>query len=84
MDFTKIKDLASSLLSYLFYTTTYSHIFVVFSFCNIDDCSWGTKGLTEDKTTFYKEKINFVKEWLVVNTFIALAIVLTDSLWPNN
>ena len=53
LNFRKVYELLSSLISYLFYTTTYSHIFVVYSFCNIDDCSWGTKGLNDDSNLYY-------------------------------
>jgi cellulose synthase/poly-beta-1,6-N-acetylglucosamine synthase-like glycosyltransferase len=29
---------------YLYFSPTYINTFMIFSFCNIDDCSWGTKG----------------------------------------
>ena len=48
MDLSKAWELTKSLMSYLLFTTTYSHIFVIYSFCNIDDCSWGTKGLDSE------------------------------------
>ncbi len=53
LNLASIKKLIVSLPSYLFYTTTYSHTFVVYSYCNIDDCSWGKKGLNSDSNDYY-------------------------------
>jgi chitin synthase len=33
------------MLSYFFYAPAYINLFFVYSFCRIDDLSWGTKGL---------------------------------------
>lgn len=27
---------------------TYTHLFITYSFCRIDDLTWGTKGLTSE------------------------------------
>lgn len=32
-------------MSYLVYQGAYSHVMVIYSFCNVDDVSWGTKGV---------------------------------------
>jgi chitin synthase len=32
-------------LSYLGYQGAYSHVMVIYGFCNVDDVSWGTKGV---------------------------------------
>lgn len=32
-------------ISYLVYQGAYSHVMVIYSFCNVDDVSWGTKGV---------------------------------------
>lgn len=40
----KIWELLVSTPSYLFYMPTYIHMLIIFSFCRIDDLSWGTKG----------------------------------------
>ena len=42
-------DVLRSFTSYWFYSPIYNHILLIFSFCNIDDVTWGTKGLTADK-----------------------------------
>lgn len=34
------------MIPYFYYQPTYMHLFVIYSFCRIDDLSWGTKGLT--------------------------------------
>ena len=60
MNPSKICVLLESLISYLFYTTTYNHIFLAYSYCNIDDCSWGTKGLNENENNYFEEKVKFV------------------------
>lgn len=47
--FRKYFEMLVSLISYIFYTPTYIHILMIFSFSRIDDLSWGTKGLDDDK-----------------------------------
>jgi len=32
-----------------FYTMAYNHTFIIYSFCNLDDITWGTKSLTEEE-----------------------------------
>jgi chitin synthase len=34
-----------TLSSYLYYQAVYSHTLVIYAFCNIDDVTWGTKGI---------------------------------------
>ena len=43
-----IMNVISTMFPYFYYQPTYSHLFVIYSFCRIDDLSWGTKGLTVD------------------------------------
>ena len=45
----KIPEILWSLPSFLFYSPTYIHLFVIYAFCRIDDLSWGTKGLDSSK-----------------------------------
>ncbi len=35
-------------LSYVSYQGAYTHTMTIFSFCNVDDVSWGTKGATDN------------------------------------
>ena len=46
--FSKYTQMIASCLSYLFYVPTYLHVLIIYSFCRIDDLSWGTKGLDDD------------------------------------
>ena len=41
----KIFLIIRSLPAFIFYSPSYIHLFVIYSFCRIDDLSWGTKGL---------------------------------------
>lgn len=46
-----------TILSYLYYQAAYSHTFVVYAFCNVDDITWGTKGSSGDKQQETKNRI---------------------------
>lgn len=35
--------------TFLYYTGAYTHTLLIYSFCNIDDVSWGTKGSTDNE-----------------------------------
>jgi cellulose synthase/poly-beta-1,6-N-acetylglucosamine synthase-like glycosyltransferase len=41
-------EMIISLPSYIFYVPSYINTLLVYSFCRIDDLSWGTKGLDDD------------------------------------
>lgn len=76
-------EIISSLLSYFFYMPVYINLFFIYSFCRIDDLSWGTKGLdTESKATqsairvkFANDKIKFTLKWLGANIIVSLILV---------
>jgi chitin synthase len=53
------KDIASSIPSYIYYQSIYMHVLVIFSFCNIDDVTWGTKGLNENDSKNKKDEVSF-------------------------
>ena len=44
-------------LSYLYYQAAYTHTFVIYAFCNVDDITWGTKGVIQDKTMALKQSL---------------------------
>lgn len=44
-DLKKYLEMITSVISYIFFVGTYIHILIIYSFCRIDDLSWGTKGL---------------------------------------
>lgn len=52
-------------ISYLVWQGAYSHVMVIFAFCNIDDVSWGTKGVRSAAGTkkYHVEKVFFVANW---------------------
>lgn len=55
-------------LSYLAFQGAYSHILVIYSFCNIDDVSWGTKGVkSQTNKKYIVEKVFFVANWYFFN-----------------
>jgi cellulose synthase/poly-beta-1,6-N-acetylglucosamine synthase-like glycosyltransferase len=41
----RVWDIFRCFPSYIFHTGTYIHTLMIFAFANIDDVSWGTKGL---------------------------------------
>lgn len=43
-----VLNIMVNIVHYFYYQPTYTHLFMVYSFCRIDDLSWGTKGLTAD------------------------------------
>lgn len=51
-----------SFSSYLYYSGSYTHTFIVYSFCNVDDISWGTKGLNGNGGVkkYLDDKLKFV------------------------
>jgi len=71
-------DIIRSSLSYFLYSPVYNHMMMAFAFCNIDDLTWGTKGLTSDSQNEKAKvtKISFVSEWLLWNTvFITFLMI---------
>lgn len=57
------------------------HTLVIYAFSNIDDISWGTKGLAgSGKGPYYEGKITWVGKWLFSNAFGAFILVMLNSL----
>ena len=53
-------EIVSCLLSYFFFIPSYINMFFIYSFCRIDDLSWGTKGLdAESKSAESNIRIKF-------------------------
>lgn len=81
-------DVLFSTLDYLFYAPCYVHTLLIYAFCNIDDLSWGTKGLDagssmNDKSLKYKAQ--YVYKWLILNMVLAyvISILNFDSTFKN-
>lgn len=58
---------------------------MIFSFCNIDDATWGTKGLTGSSgvSKQFTEKIEFVGKWIFLNALL-LTVLLIANLLNNS
>lgn len=51
-------------ISYLAYQGAYSHVMLIYAFCNVDNVSWGTKGNGGSRVQSYLiEKVSFVADW---------------------
>lgn len=51
-------------LSYLAYQGAYSHVMLIYAFCNVDNVSWGTKGNKGQRVYRYLiEKVGFIADW---------------------
>lgn len=56
--------LAYDVFSYLAYQGAYSHVMLIYAFCNVDNVSWGTKGNKGARVFRYLiEKVNFIADW---------------------
>ena len=51
-------------ISYLAYQGAYSHVMLIYDFCNVDNVSWGTKGNKGQRVFAYLiEKVIFIADW---------------------
>ena len=65
--FSFVFKLLIDVLSYLAYQGAYSHIMLIYAFCNIDNVSWGTKGNNGKRVSRYLiEKVNFIANWYII------------------
>ena len=65
--------------SYIAYTGAYSQTMVIYSFCNIDDVSWGTKGSgSSGVNRFMADKVFFVTTWLLTNALLSYCLLYID------
>ncbi|KAL4500531.1 hypothetical protein ABPG72_002955 [Tetrahymena utriculariae] len=72
-----------SYLSYVLYAPVYLVFLAIYSFLNLDDVTWGTKGLqnSSQNEIFVTDKIRYVKNWIWINSGLLLAF-LCASLIP--
>ncbi|CAD8199613.1 unnamed protein product [Paramecium pentaurelia] len=76
-----IFNAALTMIPYFYYQPTYMHLFVIYSFCRIDDLSWGTKGLTNTGSSSVNsdkayQKFKFLLTWLVLNTLVTAVLLI--------
>lgn len=81
-------DILFSTIDYLFYMPTYIHTLLIYAFCNIDDLSWGTKGLesrTLEADKYKKYKAKMVGFWLFANMTLGYIIYVLnyDGVFKN-
>jgi chitin synthase len=51
-------------ISYLAYQDVYSHVMLIYAFCNVDNVSWVTKGSKGQRVKRYLiEKVVFISNW---------------------
>lgn len=72
--------------SYIYFTATYTITILVYSFCNIDDLTWGTKGCisNEGRSKYYYEKIRFVTIYSFSNVCLAGFLVSLNKILGEN
>ncbi|CAD8184804.1 unnamed protein product [Paramecium octaurelia] len=76
-----IFNAALTMIPYFYYQPTYMHLFVIYSFCRIDDLSWGTKGLTNTGSSSVNsdkayQKFKFLLKWIVLNTIFTACLLI--------
>jgi chitin synthase len=75
-------------LSYLAYQGAYSHVMVIYAFCNVDNVSWGTKGNKGQRVSRYLiEKVIFIANWyelfFILGCSIMLYLPLSFYMWTS-
>ena len=78
-------------MSYLYYQAAYTHTFVIYAFSNVDDVTWGTKGVQQDKSSllkdiqrqeeYYRSKTKFFGVWISSNTAICFLLIVINEIF---
>lgn len=79
-------------ISYLAYQGAYSHVMLIYAFCNVDNVSWGTKGNKGQRVQRYLiEKVTFIANWydiclfrLFFNALLAFIFLYVDFFMPRD
>ncbi|CAD8134467.1 unnamed protein product [Paramecium octaurelia] len=86
-------QIAINSIHYIYYMPTYSHLFITYSFCRIDDLTWGTKGLTQElenkdqnnrESNKKYQKSKFLIKWILWNVGVVLIFYLLFSFKIQN
>jgi chitin synthase len=81
---TFVFKLAFDAISYLVYQGAYSHVMLIYAFCNVDNVSWGTKGNNGKRVHRYLiEKVSFIADWLLYNAILAFIFIYIDFFMPR-
>jgi chitin synthase len=76
--------LLTDCISYLVYQGAYSHVMLIYAFCNVDNVSWGTKGNNGRRIQGYLiEKVSFIADWLLYNAVLAFIFLYIDFFMPR-
>lgn len=71
-------------ISYMVFQGAYSHVMLIFAFCNVDNVSWGTKGNSGRRVQRYLiEKVSFIADWLLYNSVLAFIFLYIDFFMPR-
>jgi len=71
-------------ISYMVYQGAYSHVMLIYAFCNVDNVSWGTKGNNGKRIHRYLiEKVSFIADWLLYNAILAFIFLYIDFFMPR-
>jgi chitin synthase len=71
-------------ISYMVYQGAYSHVMLIYAFCNVDNVSWGTKGNNGKRVHRYLiEKVSFIADWLLYNAILAFIFLYIDFFMPR-
>lgn len=78
-------------LSYLYYQAAYTHTFVIYAFSNVDDVTWGTKGVQQDKSAalkttqrqqaYYQSKLQFFGKWIAFNAIMCFSLIIINEIF---
>jgi len=72
-------------ISYLAFQGAYSHVMLIYAFCNVDNVSWGTKGNKGQRVYRYLiEKVTFIADWLFYNALLAFIFIYIDFFMPRD
>ncbi|CAK71278.1 unnamed protein product (macronuclear) [Paramecium tetraurelia] len=86
-------QIAINSIHYVYYMPTYTHLFITYSFCRIDDLTWGTKGLTQElenkdqnnrESNKKYQKAKFLVKWIFWNVALVLTFYLLFSFKIQN
>lgn len=78
-------------LSYLYYQAAYTHTFVIYAFSNVDDVTWGTKGVQQDRSAsvkatlreeeYYRRKLEFFGKWIATNAIFCFVLIIINEIF---
>ena len=85
-------NILKGIVQYIFMTPTYINLFLIYSICNVHDCTWGNRPdkLTQSENKRLEEyeqfRTRWVVVWLVCNIYFPYSMIVTgvyeqESYW---